>query len=61
MQKFGVDISKWQIGFDFNKALQEGVEFVILRGAYAMSKDKCFEDSCRPRPQAPASGHSLQG
>jgi hypothetical protein len=44
MQKFGVDISKWQSGFDFNKALQEGVEFVILRGAYAMSKDKCFED-----------------
>ena len=44
MQKFGVDVSKWQSGFDFNKALQEGVEFVILRGAYAMSKDKCFED-----------------
>ena len=44
MQRFGVDISKWQSGFDFNKALQEGVEFVILRGAYAMSKDKCFEN-----------------
>ena len=44
MQKFGVDVSKWQSGFDFNKALQEGVEFVILRGAYAMSQDKCFED-----------------
>ena len=44
MQKFGIDISKWQSEFDFNKALQEGVEFVILRGAYAMSKDKCFED-----------------
>ena len=43
MQRFGVDISKWQSGFDFNNALQEGVEFVILRGAYAMSKDKCFE------------------
>ena len=44
MQKFGIDISKWQSGFDFNKALQEGVEFAILRGAYAMSKDKCFEN-----------------
>jgi len=44
MQRFGVDISKWQSGFDFNKALQEGVEFIILRGAYAMSKDKCFDN-----------------
>ncbi len=44
MQKWGIDISKWQSGFDFNKALQEGVEFVVLRGAYAMSKDKCFEN-----------------
>lgn len=43
MQKFGIDISKWQKGFDFDKAEAEGVEFVILRGAYATSKDSCFE------------------
>ena len=43
MQKFGVDISKWQKGFNFDKAKAEGVEFVILRGAYATSKDSCFE------------------
>ena len=43
MQKFGIDLSKWQKGFNFDKALAEGVEFVILRGAYATSKDSCFE------------------
>ena len=43
MQKFGIDISKWQKGFDFDKAEAEGVEFVILRGAYATSKDSCFD------------------
>ena len=44
MQKLGIDISKWQRGFDFDKALSEGVEFVILRGAYATNKDSCFDD-----------------
>ena len=44
MSKFGIDISVWQSGFNFDKAVSEGVEFVILRGAYHMSKDKCFED-----------------
>ena len=44
MRRFGVDISKWQRGFDFDKALSEGVEFVILRGAYAEKKDSCFDD-----------------
>ena len=43
MQKFGIDISKWQKGFNFDKAIAEGVEFIILRGAYSTSKDKCFE------------------
>ena len=43
MQKFGIDISKWQKGFNFDKALAEGVEFIILRGAYSTSKDTCFE------------------
>lgn len=43
MQKFGIDISKWQKGFNFDKAKAEGVEFVILRAAYSASKDSCFE------------------
>ena len=43
MQKFGIDISKWQKGFNIDKAKAEGVEFVILRGAYSTKKDTCFE------------------
>ena len=43
MQKFGIDVSKWQKGFDFDQALAEGVEFVILRGAYYTKKDTCFD------------------
>ena len=52
MQRFGIDISKWQNGFDFDKAKAEGVEFIILRGAYSNSKDSCFEDfykSCKDK------------
>lgn len=52
MSKFGIDISKWQKGFDFDKARSEGVEFVILRGAYSTGKDSCFEDfykQCKDR------------
>lgn len=44
MKTFGIDISKWQRGFDFDKAKAEGVKFVILRGAYSTGKDTCFED-----------------
>lgn len=44
MPKFGIDISVWQKGFDFDKAKSEGVEFAILRGAYHLSKDTCFEE-----------------
>ena len=32
MKKFGIDISKWQGNFDFNKAIAEGVEFAIIKG-----------------------------
>lgn len=52
MAKFGIDVSKWQKGFNFDKAKSEGVEFVILRGAYHMSKDTCFESfytACKQR------------
>ena len=40
---FGIDVSKWQGNFDFAKAKSEGVEFVILRGAYSTIKDTKFE------------------
>lgn len=43
MQKFGIDISTWQKGFDFDKAKADGVEFVILRAAYSTRKDAQFE------------------
>ena len=42
-KKFGIDVSKWQGEFNFAKAKDEGVEFVILRGAYSTSKDTKFE------------------
>jgi hypothetical protein len=52
MKKFGIDISEWQDGFDFDKALAEGVEFVILRGGDKLYKDRCFEGfyaACKQR------------
>lgn len=41
--KFGIDVSKWQGNFDFDKAKSEGVQFAILRGACARTKDSKFE------------------
>ena len=43
MKVFGIDVSKWQGNFNFKKAKAEGVQFAILRGAYACSKDTKFE------------------
>lgn len=43
MKKFGIDVSKWQGNFDFDKAKFEGAEFAILRGAYSTTKDVKFE------------------
>ena len=43
MKRFGIDVSKWQGNFDFDRAKEEGVEFVILRGAYSTGKDVKFE------------------
>ena len=43
MKTFGIDVSKWQGRFDFDKAKDEGVEFAILRGAYSKGKDPMFE------------------
>ena len=40
---FGIDVSKWQGDFDFEKAKDEGIKFAILRGAYSCGKDVKFE------------------
>lgn len=32
MKTFGIDISRWQGSFDFDKAISEGVEFAIIKG-----------------------------
>ena len=42
--KFGIDISKYQEGIDFDRLVREKVEFVILRAAYHLSKDTEFEN-----------------
>ncbi len=52
MEVFGIDISVWQEGFDFDRAKAEGVEFAILRGGFHTTKDRCFEDfyaQCKAR------------
>lgn len=47
MQKFGIDLSRWQGDFDLSQAMREGVEFAIFKigggddGIYA---DKKFND-----------------
>ena len=43
MKTFGIDVSKWQGDFDFEKAKDEGVKFAVLRGAYSCGKDIKFE------------------
>lgn len=44
MKKMGIDISYWQKGLDLKKAKEEGIEFVIVRGGYAKTEDKQFEN-----------------
>jgi hypothetical protein len=43
-QKFGVDLSRFQQGISFDVLVNEGVEFVVLRGAYHLTKDSEFEN-----------------
>lgn len=43
IMKFGIDISKWQKGIDFDEIVKEGVTFVMLR-AWHTNKDECFEN-----------------
>lgn len=42
-QQFGIDISRFQKGISFDRIVAEGVQFVILRGAYHLTKDSEFE------------------
>lgn len=43
MAVFGIDISKWQAGYPYDKANSEGVKFAILRAGFAQTKDGSFE------------------
>lgn len=43
MKTFGIDVSAHQGNFDFKRAKNEGVEFVIIRGAWGTNMDKKFE------------------
>lgn len=43
-RKFGIDISEYQKGIDFNKIAAEGVEFIVLRAAYHLTADPEFEN-----------------
>jgi len=56
MKTFGIDISKWQKGINFDKIKKEGVQFIILRCAYGRSVDSCFEDFYK---QAKAKGFNV--
>lgn len=40
---FGIDVSKWQRGFDFGKAKNEGAKFVIIKASQRDFKDSEFE------------------
>ena len=44
-KEFGIDISTWQGNFNFQQAKNEGVKFVIIRGAYSLNKDNRFEEN----------------
>ncbi len=44
MAKFGIDVSLWQKGFDFEQAKAEGAEFVIIKCSQKNYKDPQFEN-----------------
>lgn len=48
MNVFGIDVSRWQGDFSFEKALQEGVKYVIIKAGGAddgLYKDPRFEEN----------------
>ena len=40
---FGIDISNWQRGINFDKVKDESVNFAIIRGMYGNAKDTSFD------------------
>lgn len=40
---FGIDVSKWQKGYDYAAAKKAGVKFAIIRAGYSTTKDTVFE------------------
>jgi hypothetical protein len=51
MATFGIDVSKWQKGINWDKVKNEGVKFAMLRG-FSKTKDECFENfykACKDR------------
>lgn len=57
MKEFGIDISKWQGNFDFQKAVAEGVKFIIVKGGGGDSG--LYVDSKFERNYAEAKKHNL--
>lgn len=53
MQRFGIDVSRWQGEFDFSRAKAEGIEYAILKaggndcGAYQDRKFQSYYDTCK--------------
>ncbi|MBE6563153.1 MAG: hypothetical protein E7660_05395 [Ruminococcaceae bacterium] len=43
MKTFGIDVSKWQRGFDFKRAADEGVRFAIIKASESSFSDPEFE------------------
>lgn len=52
MKRFGIDISVYQKNMNLTQAKNEGVEFVIIRGAYGNKKDTAFESNYNKAKQA---------
>lgn len=42
-KQFGIDVSSWQKNYPYEKAISEGVKFVIIRAGYSTKKDSQFE------------------
>lgn len=52
MKTFGIDISVYQKNMNLEQAKEEGVRFVIIRGAYGNKKDTAFESNYTKAKQA---------
>lgn len=43
----GIDISAWQDGISFDKIVDAGVDYIIIRAGYAKTKDRKLDDFVR--------------